>query len=85
MTLALTGHAVASGIAIGQTHLAERNELEIEEYRIEREDVKKEITRYHQAVDAARNQLDELAQRISRNVGIHAGEIIQIHVLMLVV
>ncbi|MCH7507048.1 MAG: phosphoenolpyruvate--protein phosphotransferase [Proteobacteria bacterium] len=83
MTLALTGHAVASGIAIGQTHLAERNELEIEEYRIEREDVKKEITRYHQAVDAARNQLDELAQRISRNVGIPAGEIIQIHVLML--
>jgi len=36
MTLALTGHAVTSGIAIGQTHLAERSELEIEEYRIER-------------------------------------------------
>ena len=83
MTLALTGHAVASGIAIGQTHLAERNELEIGEYRIEREDVKKEITRYHQAVDAARKQLDELSQRISRNVSIPAGEIIQTHVLML--
>jgi phosphotransferase system enzyme I (PtsI) len=83
MTLALTGHAVASGIAIGQTHLAERNELEIGEYRIEREDVQKEITRYHQAVDAARKQLDELAQRIIRNVGVPAGEIIQTHVLML--
>jgi len=83
MTLALTGHAVASGIAIGQTHLAERNEIEIGEYRIEREDVKKEITRYHHAVDAARKQLDELAQRIIRNVGIPAGEIIQTHVLML--
>jgi phosphotransferase system enzyme I (PtsI) len=83
MTLALTGHAVASGIAIGQTHLAERNELEIGEYRIEREDVEKEITRYHQAVDAARKQLDELSLRISRNVSIPAGEIIQTHVLML--
>ena len=83
MTLALTGHAVTSGIAIGQTHLAERNELEIGEYRIELEDVAKEITRYHQALDAAREQLDELAQRISRNVGIPAGEIIQTHVLML--
>ena len=83
MTLALTGHAVTSGIAIGQTHLAERNELEIGEYRIEPEDVAKEITRYHQAVDAARKQLDELAQRISRNVGIPAGEIIQTHVQML--
>ena len=83
MTLALTGHAVTSGIAIGQTHLAERNELEIGEYRIEPEEVAKEITRYHQAVDAARKQLDELAQRISRNVGIPAGEIIQTHVQML--
>ena len=83
MTLALTGHAVASGIAIGQTHLAERNELEIGEYRIEPEDVAKEITRYHQAVDAARKQLDDTAQRISRNVGIPAGEIIQTHVQML--
>ncbi len=83
MTLALTGHAVASGIAIGRTHLVERNELEIEEYRIRREDVKMEITRYHQAVDAARKQLDELSQRISRNVGIPAGEIIQTHVLLL--
>jgi phosphotransferase system enzyme I (PtsI) len=83
MTLALTGHAVASGIAIGQTHLAERNELEIGEYRIEPQDVANEITRYQQAVDAARKQLHELAQRISRNVSIPAGEIIQTHVLML--
>ena len=83
MTLALTGHAVASGIAIGQTHLAERNELEIEEYRIKPEDVKIEITRYQQAVDAARNQLNELAQHISANVGVAAAEIIRTHVLML--
>ncbi len=83
MTLALTGQGVTGGIAIGQTHLVERNELEIGEYRIEQEDVEKEITRYRQAVDAARKQLDELSQRISRNVGIPAGEIIQTHVLML--
>ncbi len=83
MTLALTGHAVASGIAIGRTHLAKRSELQIAEYRIERKDVGKEIARYHQAVDAARRQLDELSQRITRNVGIPAGEIIQTHVLML--
>ena len=83
MTLALTGHAVASGIAIGQTHLAERNEFEISEYRIEQKDVEKEISRYHLAVDAAREQLDELAQRVSKNVDSPAGEIIQTHVLML--
>ncbi len=83
MTLALTGHAVASGIAIGRTHLAKRSELEIGEYRIEHKDVETEIARYHQAVDAARKQLDELSQRMTRNVGIPAGEIIQTHVQML--
>ena len=39
MTLALTGHGVARGIAIGRCHLAERNELEIGEHRIEASDV----------------------------------------------
>ena len=83
MTLALTGHAVASGIAIGRTHLVERNELEIEEYRIDPEEIENEITRYHQAVEAARKQLLELAQRITRNVGKPAAEIIQTHIVML--
>jgi len=83
MTLALTGHAVARGIAIGRTHLSERNEIEIGEHRITRADVEKEITRYRQAVTEAGNQLKELADRVTRNAGESAGEIIQTHVLML--
>jgi len=83
MTLALTGHAVARGIAIGRTHLAERNELEIGEHRIAPDGVEEEIQRYRQAVDSAREQLHQLAGRISSNVGLSAGEIIQTHVMML--
>jgi len=83
MTLALTGHAVARGIAIGRTHLAERNELEIGEYRISKDEVESEILRYRNAVESAREQLEELAARVIRNVGIPAGEIVQTHVLML--
>ena len=83
MTLALTGHAVGRGIAIGRSHLAESSELEIGEYRIGADEVDKEIRRYRNAIDAARHQLEELAGRVSRNVGIGAGEIIQTHVLML--
>ena len=52
MTLALTGHAVARGIAIGRTHLAERNELEIGEYRISKDEVESEILRYRNAAIA---------------------------------
>jgi phosphotransferase system enzyme I (PtsI) len=83
MTLALTGHGVARGIAIGRCHLAERNELEIGEYRIGPDEVEREIQRYRNAVGAALKQLEELAGRVIQNVGIGAGEIIQTHVLML--
>jgi len=83
MTLALTGHAVARGIAIGQTHLAERNELEIGEYRITADEAEREVLRYRQAVEAAARQLDQLVGRVTRNVGDSAGEIIHTHVMML--
>jgi len=83
MSLTLKGHAVAPGVAIGRIHLAERNELEIGEYRISEQDVENEIQRYRKAVDAARDQLNELAERIHPSVAVPAVEIIQSHVLML--
>ena len=83
MTLALTGYGVARGIAIGRTHLAERNEIEIGEYRIKNRDVDGEILRYRNAVDAAGEQLTELANRIDHKVAIPAADIIQTHILML--
>ena len=83
MSLTLKGHAVASGIAIGRIHLAERNELDIVEYRIGQEDVENEIQRYRNAVDAAREQLVELTAGIDPSVAVPAVEIIQSHILML--
>ncbi len=83
MSQTLEGHAVAPGIAIGLVHLAERNELEIGEYRISETDVENEIQRYRKAVDAARDQLNELAEKMHPAVGVPAAEIIQSHVLML--
>jgi phosphotransferase system enzyme I (PtsI) len=83
MTLALTGQPVARGIAIGRSHLAEHSELDIVEFRIGPEEVDKEIRRFRKAIDAARQQLEDLAGRVTVNVGIGAGEIIQTHVLML--
>ena len=83
MSQKLTGHAVAPGVAVGRVHLAERNELEIGEYRISEADVENEIQRYRNAVDAARDQLNELAEKIHPAVAVPAVEIIQSHVLML--
>lgn len=74
---------MARGIAIGRTHLAERNELEIGEYRIGKEEVEREINRYRNAIDEASEQLEELAARVILNVGVAAAEMIQTHILML--
>jgi phosphotransferase system enzyme I (PtsI) len=83
MTLALTGQPVSRGIAIGQSHLAEHNELDIVEYRIGPDEVDGEVRRFRNAIDAARHQLEDLAARVTENVGIGAGEIVQTHVMML--
>jgi phosphotransferase system enzyme I (PtsI) len=83
MSFTLIGQAVAPGVAIGRVHLAESNELEIGEYRISKRDVGNEIRRYHNALEAAREQLLELARRIDPAVAAPAVEMIQTHVLML--
>ena len=75
MTLALTGHGVARGIAIGHCHIVVSNELEIGEHRIAPDEVEKEIQRYRDAVQAAREQLTELADRMDENVAVPASEI----------
>ena len=83
MTLALTGHGVARGIAIGRCHIVVRNELDIGEYRIAPNEVDREIQRYREAVETARNQLSEMVDRMDENVTASAGEILQTHILML--
>ncbi|MDX1555314.1 MAG: phosphoenolpyruvate-utilizing N-terminal domain-containing protein, partial [Xanthomonadales bacterium] len=83
MTLALTGHGVADGIAIGQAHVAERSEAEIGEYRIEAHEADREVDRYRQACEAAQAQLESLAERLGTESGATASEIIATHITML--
>lgn len=83
MTLALAGHGVARGIAIGRCHLVVRNELEIGEHRIAPDEVENEIRRYRDAVEAARDQLTELSGRMHQGAAAPAQEILQTHIMML--
>ena len=83
MTLALTGHGVSRGIAIGRCHVVVSNELEIGEHRINKEEVGHEIERYRHALQAARDQLTELVDSIHSGVTVAATDIIQTHIMML--
>jgi phosphotransferase system enzyme I (PtsI) len=83
MTLSLTGHPVEPGIAVGQAHIIQRNELDIGEYRIHESDTNKEVERLQQALVVARNQLEEQAARLRQSAGEAAEEIILTHIAML--
>jgi phosphotransferase system enzyme I (PtsI) len=83
LTLALTGHGAADGIAIGRVHLAERSEAVIGEYRIPESDVENEIERLHKAVSLAKEQLQSLGEKLGREASATASEIISTHVVML--
>jgi len=83
VTLALSGHPVVGGVAVGQTHIIRRNELNIGEYRIPEDQVDSEIGRLRDALDAARGHLLALAGRIRESSGAPAEEIIRTHFTML--
>ncbi len=83
MTLALSGHVVVGGIAVGQSHIIQRTELDIGEYRIEAGQADEEVRRLEYALQAARRHLGELATRIRESAGSTAEEIIRTHITML--
>lgn len=83
MTLALSGHAVVGGIAIGQTHIIQENELDIQEYGIKPEAIEAEILRLEIALQTAQQHLRELADKVRESAGDAAEEIIATHITML--
>jgi phosphotransferase system enzyme I (PtsI) len=83
MTLALSGHVVEDGIAVGQAHIIQRNELNIGEFRIEANAVDSEVLRLQAALSDASKHLESLAARLRESAGIAAEEIIRTHIAML--
>jgi phosphotransferase system enzyme I (PtsI) len=83
MTLALSGHRVEGGIAIGQAHIIQRNELDIGEFRIAPAAVDAEIARLRNALAAAAAHLESLGAKLGRTAGRSAEEIIRTHIVML--
>ncbi|NND44788.1 MAG: phosphoenolpyruvate--protein phosphotransferase [Xanthomonadales bacterium] len=83
MTLALSGYPVVDGIAVGQTHIIRRNELNIGEYRIDADATDDEVQRLGAALNTAASHLEQLAERIRNTAGRGAEDIIRTHIAML--
>ena len=83
MTIALHGIGVSRGVAIGNVHIIERNQLEIPEYNIRKQDVKNEIKRFRSAIASARQQLRAIRDQIPKGTGSDITAFIDTHLLML--
>ncbi|MCS3904215.1 phosphotransferase system enzyme I (PtsI) [Methylohalomonas lacus] len=83
MSFALHGVGVSRGIAIGNVHIIERNQLEIPEYNITPDDVEAEVKRFESAISSARQQLRAIRNHVPREVGSDIAAFIDTHLLML--
>lgn len=82
----LGGVGVSFGVAVGPAYLLDRGSLRVPEYRITPEDVPAECDRFTEAIDQARQQLEDLQQKASRLTGAAAeefGYLMDAHFLML--
>lgn len=83
MTFSLHGVGVSRGIAIGNVHIIERNQLEILEYCVREDEIDEEIKRFKKAVSSARQQLRAIRGHIPKEVGSDIAAFIDTHLLML--
>jgi phosphotransferase system enzyme I (PtsI) len=77
------GIAASPGIAYGQAFVVEQKELEIPVYRIDRSKRGHEIDRFEQALLETRQQITNVQQEISRNLGDDEARIFDAHLLVL--
>jgi len=83
VTIALHGLGVSRGIAIGNVHVIEHNQLEIPEYNIRKKDINSEIKRFKSAISSARQQLRAIRDQIPKGTGSDIAAFIETHLLML--
>ncbi len=83
MTIALHGMGVSRGIAIGNVHIIERDQLDIREYPVEKKLLDNEIQRFEEAVASARQQLRAIKKHIPEKTSADIAAFIDTHLLML--
>src|SRR6266480_1236438 len=76
------GIGVSPGIAIGRAVIIERREASVFRVPIREEDVTSEVNRFLEALDKTRDELQELAQKVSRSMGDEYASIFDAHAMI---
>lgn len=77
----LTGKGVSSGIAIGKLFYFKKSILDIPNYEVD--DVEKELERYHNGVESAKNHLKQIYDSACERLTKKESVIFQTHILIL--
>ena len=83
MSLWLSGIGVSRGIVIGRVHKVHSGELDIPELNILPAQIDSEVKRFNEALEQAREQLNEVRERIPANAPAEIAAFIETHLLML--
>ncbi len=76
------GIGVSPGIAIGRAVIIERREASVFRVPIREEEVSSEVNRFLEALETTREELAELAHKVSRSMGDEYASIFEAHALM---
>ncbi|MFC1750537.1 phosphoenolpyruvate--protein phosphotransferase [Pseudomonadota bacterium] len=82
-SLALNGNGVSRGIAVGNAHLLQRNQLKVREYIVPPSLVDNEVERFNEAVTFAKAQLSSILDRIPPSTPVDIVSFIDTHLLMM--
>ena len=83
MTISLQGVSVSRGIAIGQVHIIQHDQLDVREYSIRNTQLTRELSRFNDAIANARQQLRAIRDHIPASTSVDISAFIDTHLLML--
>jgi phosphotransferase system enzyme I (PtsI) len=83
MRAELSGIVASRGLALGRARIREPQALEVEEQCIEAEAVDDEVKHLHDAIAAARDELDTLRRSLQGSLAPELGEFFDLHALLL--
>jgi len=83
MRRALRGQPASRGIALGRVRVRTPQALAVEERRIGADEVPDEILRLHRALDATRQELHGLRERLHGALAQEVGEFLDLHAMIL--
>jgi phosphoenolpyruvate-protein phosphotransferase (PTS system enzyme I) len=83
MTISIQGVSVSRGIAIGNVHIIQHDQLDVREYSIRNTRLEEEISRFNDAIASARQQLRAVRDHIPVSTSVDISAFIDTHLLML--